>query len=240
MKFYIALAISLLLHLGVYYYFSTQLNSKTPDKNTVSKKPKGSLSTQIKYVKIKPKKISKPLKNIKQKPQVQKKKQSKPKPHTITQPKIIKIPKNIHSKKVIPQKVVKKKPIDKHIDDKIDIKKIDEQTKKFVDLYENFDAMPTKTKIFLIKHLKDIGKITERYLMYPSMSAQAGQEGINVVEFMLFKNGNISTPKIIKSSGYFLLDDNTAETIQEAYIDYPRPQKPTPIRIFVKYKLIRQ
>lgn len=227
MKFYIALAISLLLHLGVYYYFSTQLNSKTPDKNTVSKKPKGSLSTQIKYVKIKPKKISKPLKNIKRKPQVQKKKQSKPKPHTITQPKIIKIPKNLHSKKVIPQKVVKKKPIDK-------------QTKEFIDLYENFDAMPTKTKIFLIKHLKDIGKITERYLMYPSMSAQAGQEGINVVEFMLFKNGNISTPKIIKSSGYFLLDDNTAETIQEAYIDYPRPQKPTPIRIFVKYKLIRQ
>ena len=48
---------------------------------------------------------------------------------------------------------------------------------------------------------------------------------------------NISDIKVIKSSRYFLLDDNTIETIKEAYSDYPRPSKPTLIKIFVNYKL---
>jgi protein TonB len=69
------------------------------------------------------------------------------------------------------------------------------------------------------------------------MSVQARQEGINVVQFTLYPNGTISTPVISKSSKYFLLDDNTIETIQAAYKDYPRPQKPTLIRIYVKYSL---
>jgi len=54
----------------------------------------------------------------------------------------------------------------------------------------------------------------------------------------LHPNGKISVPKILKSSKYYILDDNSIETIERAYKDYPRPDKPTIIRIYVKYELI--
>ena len=75
------------------------------------------------------------------------------------------------------------------------------------------------------------------YIEYPYMSIHANQSGVSVVEFILYPNGTISDLKVIKSSNYFLLDDNTMETIEAAYSDYPRPPKPTVIKIYVKYIL---
>jgi len=116
---------------------------------------------------------------------------------------------------------------------------IDKITKSYLELYkDDFDSFPQETKVYLIKNLKDIGKITQRFLIYPYISIQAKQSGINVVEFILYPNGKITPPKIIKSSKYYILDDNSIETIEQAYRDYPRPDKPTIIRIYVKYELI--
>ncbi len=118
---------------------------------------------------------------------------------------------------------------------------IDPITQSFIDLYgKKFDNFDKQTKLFLIGNLKDIAYLTKRYLVYPQMSIHAKQSGISAVSFILHPNGNISALKIDKSSSYFLLDDNTIETIQEAYSDYPRPLKPTLIKIFVEYKLIRR
>jgi len=248
-KILLALALSLAIHLGVYAYFQ---NFKVLQQQIITKKPEGKTSTHVQYVKLK--KQEKPTKKVTKKQTTPKlvelPKELKPKPipkkqivkKTIKKtPPIKKAPKIALNKQV--QKIQKPKPIkkvqavEKPKEDLL--KDVDPLTKEYAKLYDNFDQLPTKTKVFIIKNIKDIGEITGRYLIYPMMSAQAGQEGVNVVEFMLFPDGKISTPMIIKSSSYFLLDDNTIETIQEAYHDYPRPQKPTPIRIFVKYHLIR-
>ena len=250
MKILLVLALSLAIHLGVYTYFQ---NSKVLQQ-IATKKPEGKTSTHIQYVKLK--KQEKPKKEVAKKQTTPKlvelPKELKPKPKPIQKKQIVKktikktpqikqTPKIALNKQV--QKIQKPKPIKKvEVIEKPKedlLKDVDPLTKEYAKLYDNFDQLPTKTKVFIIKNIKDIGEITGRYLIYPMMSAQAGQEGVNVVEFMLFPDGKISTPMVIKSSSYFLLDDNTVETIQEAYHDYPRPQKPTPIRIFVKYHLIR-
>ena len=88
---------------------------------------------------------------------------------------------------------------------------------------------------FLVNHLRDIGRITQRYLQYPPSALRLGQEGLSAVEFYLHPNGDISGLKIIVSSNYMLLDRNSERTIEIAYKDYPRPTSKTKIRIFVSY-----
>ncbi|MBI3874242.1 MAG: TonB family protein [Arcobacter sp.] len=119
------------------------------------------------------------------------------------------------------------------------VNQIDNVTKSYLDLYkDDFDKFSDETKVYLIKNISDIGRITERFLIYPYIGIQAHQQGVNVVEFWLYPDGKISKPKIIKSSNYYILDDNTEETILKAYRDYPTPDKPTVIRIYVRYRLI--
>ena len=59
----------------------------------------------------------------------------------------------------------------------------------------------------------------------------------NVVEFYLHPNGDISDLRIIKKSGFYLLDDTTKETIEYAYSKYPLPKQKTLIRYRVGYYL---
>ncbi len=59
----------------------------------------------------------------------------------------------------------------------------------------------------------------------------------NIVEFHLYPNGDISDIRLIKKSGYFVLDDTTKETIEYAYAKYPRPDQKTLIRYKVGYYL---
>lgn len=225
MKIILAIILSIGLHIGAIYLFEQH----TPKLDYNLKKSKQKKSTNIHYVKLKPKiiKKKKPLKH--KKPKTIKKNISKPK--LKIKPKIEKKAKKIINKpkKIKPKFKPKIKPKPKPLD------KI---TKSYLDLYgDEFKKYPKATQIFIIKNIKDIGKITEIFLQYPMMSVQANQSGVSVVEFILNPNGTIKNLKIIKSSHYFLLDDNTMETINEAYSDYPRPPKPTVIRIYVKYKL---
>ena len=213
-------------------------------KNTqeYSKKDSKDKLSTIKYVKLKDKKESKP-KAIKKTIS----KQQKPKKKTVQKPKVekpkiikpkIKKTKIIKAKKQEIKQIIKKEipKVDKQIEKK---ESIDKLTQSYLDLYgDEFKSYAKETKIFLIKNIKDIGAITKIFLEYPYMSIQANQSGVSVVEFMLYPNGTISGLKVIKTSNYFLLDDNTMETIEAAYSDYPRPPKPTAIRIYVKYELL--
>lgn len=251
MKLALALTLSISIHLGIYLYLQDSKieyqTSKTPSNTNQA--------TSINYVKLE----AAPKTTIKK--ETQAKPKPKPTPKTIKKqelPKILKpIKKKESIKKDIPKNIVKNetikpqktKPLIKELPKTLTPEQKEYQklkdtmtpkTKEYISLYENFEKLPPKTKIFLLKNIEWIGAITQRYLYYPTMSAQTGQEGINVVEFMLFKNGKISDPKIIKSSSYFLLDDNTLETIEAAFHEYPNPSKPTPIRINVKYKIIRE
>ncbi|WP_285653381.1 energy transducer TonB, partial [Helicobacter ailurogastricus] len=120
-------------------------------------------------------------------------------------------------------------------------KGMDSQTRKDIDeLYgEEFGDLGTAEKDFIRSNLSEIGRITQKYLEYPSAAGYLGQDGVDAVEFYLHPNGDITGLKIIEASGYKLLDDNTLKTITIAYKDYPRPTTTTLIRIRVRYFIYR-
>jgi protein TonB len=237
LKYFVAILLSILIHISLYFYliYNNKTITNKSYKNTNEKK-----YSKLKYIKLKPKIIKKdntPKAKItpKIKPMVKEKKVIKKK---IVKTKI-KAKHNIKSK-IKKKKVIKKEIVKKSVDiPKENNIKISPKTKQYIDLYgDSFDKFDKQTKLFLIKNIKDIGAITKRFLIYPQLSIQAGQDGVNVVQFILYPNGSIKDVVIDKSSGYFMLDDNTVDTIYEAYEDYPHPKKPTLIKIFVKYKLI--
>ncbi len=211
--------------------------------------------SKIKYVKLlkKEKVIKKPLqKKLKNYKKVHKEK-------IIPQKKVKKItkPKKVVSKVKVKQKpiFVKKSPLKyqkkrRNIQKKslenfllsepipLDINMLDDITKSYLKLYgKEYNSFTKVQKVFLQRNLKDIGKITQRYLEYPRIAIQTGQEGMNIVEFFLYPNGDISDLKLVHSSGYSVLDKNSLETIEIAYKDYPRPKIKTKIKIYIFYKL---
>ena len=115
---------------------------------------------------------------------------------------------------------------------------ISEQTQQIQDLYGvEFGSLSQNAQKFIKNNLDNIGKITQRYLKYPSVAGKVGQEGDNVVEFYLHPNGDISDLRLLHSSGYTLLDNNSLHTIKIAYKDYPYPSEKTKIRIRVMYRI---
>jgi outer membrane biosynthesis protein TonB len=63
---------------------------------------------------------------------------------------------------------------------------------------------------------------------------------VNVIEFYLHPNGDMSDFRFLKKSGYYMLDDITKATIEYAYSKYPRPKEKTLIRYNVFYNLARR
>ena len=61
----------------------------------------------------------------------------------------------------------------------------------------------------------------------------------NVIEFYLHPNGDMTDFRFLSSSGYFILDDTTKETIEYSYSRYPRPTEKTLVRYNVYYHLAR-
>ena len=62
---------------------------------------------------------------------------------------------------------------------------------------------------------------------------------VNVIEFYLHPNGDMTDFKFLQKSQYYILDDTTKETIEYAYSKYPRPEQTTLIRYKVYYNLGR-
>jgi len=60
---------------------------------------------------------------------------------------------------------------------------------------------------------------------------------INIIEFYLHPNGDMTNFRFLKKSGYFILDNTTKETIEYSYSRYPRPTEKTLIRYNVLYNL---
>ncbi len=206
-----------------------------------------------------PKPIEKPKPKPKPKPEPKKpnhKHKALKKVEKVEEKKVVeekKEEKKIVEQKVEQKKIEEKKPVKKEFDPnqlsflpkevapprQENNKGLDNQTRRDIDeLYgEEFGDLGTAEKDFIRNNLKDIGRITQKYLEYPQVAAYLGQDGTNAVEFYLHPNGDISDLKIIIGSEYKMLDDNTLKTIQIAYKDYPRPKTKTLIRIRVRYYL---
>ncbi len=206
-----------------------------------------------------PKPIEKPKPKPKPKPEPKKpnhKHKALKKVEKVEEKKVVeekKEEKKIVEQKVEQKKIEEKKPVKKEFDPnqlsflpkevapprQENNKGLDNQTRRDIDeLYgEEFGDLGTAEKDFIRNNLRDIGRITQKYLEYPQVAAYLGQDGTNAVEFYLHPNGDITDLKIIIGSEYKMLDDNTLKTIQIAYKDYPRPKTKTLIRIRVRYYL---
>lgn len=258
----IAFLFSIVIHFLMYFTIDKTLQNNTLNINTTNKKTitKKSGLVKIKYVKTKKteQKKTKVKKNIvKNTKQIKEKKQKKTnKRKEITQlSKIKKTIKKIELPKIeknqidlknffIAQKQEeiqkdneqqKAKEKQKEIEE---IQQLSSLTQSYIKLYgEKYFEFSKYQKRYLKQNLNKIGQITQRYLQYPRVSIRTRQKGINVVEFFLHPNGDISDLKLSDSTQYTALDTNTIETIRIAYQDYPTPREKIQIKIYVKYIL---
>jgi TonB family protein len=134
-------------------------------------------------------------------------------------------------------KIAQKQSLENFLGTKLETS-IDEKTKSYIKLYgKEFESFDKDTKKFLIDNLSEIGTVTKKYLTYPQISIRTNQQGLSAVEFILMPNGDIKELKLLQSSFYTALDQSTLRTVEIAYKDYPKPTKPTKIRIYVNYIL---
>lgn len=112
------------------------------------------------------------------------------------------------------------------------------ETQKIQDLYgAEFGSLSQDAQQFIKENLDTIGKITQRYLRYPLAAGKFGQQGMNIVEFYLHPNGDITELRLFQGTNFRLLDHNSLQTIKVAYKDYPRPNEKTKIRIRMIYEI---
>ncbi len=261
-----AIFLSILLHLLILYTYKLPKTSKSLEKSEIKGKDKVlvhyvKLRKTNSLDKISPKIIKKEEKQtekkvkIKAKETLEKKKYIKVKKIVKTaRRKVIKRDKNniektnknktLKKEEILPSFLVqktsqfKKEIIKDILKEPLDLRMLDQLTQSYIKLYgEDYNNFTKIQKVYLQNNLKNIGRITQKYLRYPKLSIKMRQSGMNIVEFTLYPNGDISEPKIINSSDYAALDKNTLETIYIAYKDYPRPREATKIRIYVTYRL---
>lgn len=240
-NFFIAILISIFLHIVLLFSY------KTSQPNEI-KPPQPPKTTSVKYVRLSPSTQTENKTLTKEQISQQKEYLTPPKPLPIpekkTPKKPIEIPKSKAEKTPTEKEYIKAQtptssssPLESALK-KEEPKPIDELTQSYLDLYgKEFYDFSDETKEFLKDNLSDIGRITQKYLLYPSISIRTKQQGHNIVEFMLHPNGDITDLKLLQSSSYSALDNNSIHTIKVAYKDYPKPKESTKIRIYIYYKL---
>ncbi len=259
MRFLIAILITILIHLILIIEFKKEKYKELTPKPKNKKTPINISNFKIKKPptpKIEPKPIIKKVlkkKTIKKKSS---KKIVKQKRKPILKPKVIKKEENL-SKKIyeamkkkkidILEKKVKKRDLQKEQNLLNFLKtptrhkskeRVKLKQKPLKELYKDeFEYLSKEEIEYLEDNLAMIGYITQKHLRYPRIAGMTGQEGVNIVEFYLFSNGDISDIKIIKGSNYTTLDKNTIKTIEYAYKEYPRPKHKTKIRIYTHYSI---
>jgi protein TonB len=255
----IAFLISLVIHFLSFVTVNRTIKNNKLQINTTNKieNIKKNKFTFIKYVKLK--KVDKIKKKSKKKSIIKKTKPKKTKKvvkkKTIIKPikkkpTIIDIPINkpkIDLRKLFTiQKVsqvsntqkTNKKELEDERQEIQKVKQLDKLTQSYIKLYgKQYFLFSNEEKRYIKSNISHIGKITQKHLRYPNISIRTKQQGINIVEFLFHPNGDISDLKITDSSHYTALDQNTIDTIEIAYKDYPKPSIIVKIKIYVRYIL---
>jgi len=204
--------------------------------------------TKLPPVEYKPKAVpKKPKLNHKQK--IIKTKQKKIKPLPPKKP-YIELKKAKEKKKVI-----KKEPKDSlswlYEDKSFDEKKEKKKTKTsgasagkdIKRLYgADWDKLSPGEQQYIIDNKEIMRRITQEVLNRQARVTDINDlnvNRVNIIEFYLHPNGDMSDFKFLEKSGYFILDDITKATIEYAYSKYPRPKEKTLIRYNVFYNLKR-
>ncbi|MRR06895.1 MAG: TonB family protein, partial [Deltaproteobacteria bacterium] len=86
------------------------------------------------------------------------------------------------------------------------------------------------------EHFAYIKRIIEQNITYPKRAQRMGWTGRVVVSFDVLKNGHVQDIRIVKSSGYELLDSNLVETIRKTG-PFPRPPVSVTLKMPITYEL---
>jgi len=217
--------------------------------------PKGSqLKETVKpLVKYEPKKQPKePKLNPKPEP----KPQPKVEPFPSTKPYITLLPKkDINTTKVTEKEKVKKEEENAmawmHEDKSSKEPKVEEKktyrgssiSQNIKELYgDEFGKLSEGQQKYILDNQEIMRRITQQVLdrvASVNLSRDLNVNIVNVIEFYLHPNGDMSDFRFLQKSGYYVLDDTTKETIEYAYARYPRPQEKTLIRYNVFYNLAK-
>jgi hypothetical protein len=107
---------------------------------------------------------------------------------------------------------------------------------------DEFGKLSIGQQKYILDNQEIMRRITQQVLTrvaHVNIPRDINVNKINLIEFYLHPNGDMTDFKFIKKSGYYMLDDTTQETIDYAYSRYPRPKEKTLIRFYVHYNLSR-
>jgi len=107
---------------------------------------------------------------------------------------------------------------------------------------DEFGKLSEGQQKYIIDNQEIMRRITQQVLTRVAsvnLSRDLNINRVNVIEFYLHPNGDMSDFRFLQKSGFYVLDDTTKETIEYAYARYPRPQEKTLIRYNVYYNLAR-
>ncbi|WP_333784725.1 energy transducer TonB [Thermocrinis sp.] len=90
---------------------------------------------------------------------------------------------------------------------------------------------------FLKEKLSVISGIVQRYANYPPIARRMGWEGKVLISFVLEPSGEIRDLKILKGSGYEVLDREALEAIKRSYREFPKPPASVIVRLPVAFRL---
>lgn len=107
---------------------------------------------------------------------------------------------------------------------------------------DEFGKLTAGQQKYLIDNQEIMRRITQEILnriARVNLRHDMNVNKVNIVEFYLHPNGDMTDFKFLQSSGYHILDQTTQETIEFAYSRYPRPNEKILVRYNVFYNLAR-
>jgi protein TonB len=91
-------------------------------------------------------------------------------------------------------------------------------------------------KIYVSTNFDYIREQVYKGLVYPPIAIENSWEGAVLVAFLVDNNGDIDSIRVLKSSGYRLLDQNAVSAVKHA-APYPRSTSKVEIKLPVIYKM---
>jgi|LQYC01.1.fsa_nt_gi TonB family C-terminal domain len=91
-------------------------------------------------------------------------------------------------------------------------------------------------KRYLSEHFAYIKELIQQHIRYPEMARRRGWQGKVVVDFIIRENGNATDIKIVKSSGYEVLDNNVIKTVKKV-TPFPKPPVEAKVIVPITYRL---
>jgi len=94
-----------------------------------------------------------------------------------------------------------------------------------------------ETREYVGLNSSKIRELIAKHKRYPSQAIKMGIEGVCHISFRLNPNGEADNIRVVKSSSFSSLDKSSIQTIEDAAIYMPKPQKSVTLVVPIEYHL---